>query len=310
MSKPPILAVAGPTASGKTDLALALAEKFDGEIVCCDSMQIYKHMKIGTAAPSGKELSMARHHLYNFIEPDMNYNAALYQEEARKAIGDILKRNKVPILCGGTGLYLKAALYDMNFSLASSDDEYRKELENIYKEKGGLYLHGLLREKDPESAEAIHANNVKRVIRALEIHHLSGVKKSAQKQEESKHYKDIYIIGLALERAVLYDRINRRVDKMIKDGLEDEVKSLLKAGVPKESNAMQAIGYKEWLDYFDKKTGFEECVLQIKQNSRHYAKRQITWFNTMEVAWYDYKTTLLHKYTNLFADIINFFFKS
>ena len=310
MSRLPVLAVAGPTASGKTGTALALTEEFGGEIVCCDSMQIYKHMKIGTAAPTKEELARAKHHLYNFVEPSINYNAALYQKVAREAIDDILDRNKVPILCGGTGLYLKAALYDVNFSLASSDDGYRKELERIYSKKGAKHLHDMLKKKDPESAEEIHENNVKRVMRALEIVHLSGVKKSAQKQEETKHYKDIYITGLSHERKSLYDRIDNRVDKMISDGLEQEVKNLLDMGVSKDTNAMQAIGYKQWLDYFDKKAGLDECVAQIKQNSRNYAKRQLTWFNRMDVAWYDYNITVLHKYTNLFTDITNFFFNS
>jgi tRNA dimethylallyltransferase len=310
LTKPLILAVVGPTASGKTDAALALAEKFGGEIVCCDSMQIYSHMKIGTAAPTDEELTRVRHHLYNFVNPSVNYNAALYQEEARKTIDDILKRNKVPILCGGTGLYLKAALFDMNFSLASSDDEYRGKLERLQREKGAQYLHDMLAEKDPKSAATIHSNNVKRVIRALEILHLSGVKKSDQMQEEKSHYKDFYIMGLAHERQALYDRINLRVDKMIKGGLEQEVRNLLDMGVSKKSNAMQAIGYKQWLDYFDKMISFEECVLKIKQASRNYAKRQLTWFNSMETVWYEYKTTVLHKYTNLFANITNFFFNS
>lgn len=310
MSKNPVLAIVGPTASGKTDASIALAQEFGGEIICCDSMQIYKHMKIGTAAPTDEELSRVRHHMYNFVEPTENYNAALYQKEARKVIDDILNRNKVPILCGGTGLYLKAALYDMNFSKASADDKYRKELENIYKEKGAKHLHDMLEKKDPESASAIHENNVKRVMRALEILHLSGVKKSDQKQEESKHYENSYIIGLSHERKALYDRINMRVDKMIGEGLEEEVKDLINTGVSKDNNAMQAIGYKEWLGYFDNKIGLDECVTQIKQNSRNYAKRQLTWFNRMDVTWYCYNTAYLHKYTNLFTDIKNLFFNS
>lgn len=303
MKKDKVLAVVGPTASGKTSVAIALAQKFDGEIVCCDSMQIYKHMKIGTASPTDNELSQAPHHLFNFLEPTQNYNAALYQEKTRPVIEDILSRNKVPILCGGTGLYVKAALYDMNFTTASSDEKYRIELEDIYKKKGAVYLHDILKQKDSESANNIHPNNVKRVIRALEILHLSGVKKSSQKQDEQLYYKNSIIMGINHVRDELYKRINMRVDMMIAQGLEREVRNLLDMGVSKKNNALQAIGYKEWLEYFDGDVTLEECIYQIKLNSRHYAKRQITWFNKMSVLWYDYNQIYLHNYTNIFDNL-------
>ncbi len=298
-----ILAVIGPTASGKTAASIALAKRFEGEIICCDSMQIYKHMKIGTASPNESELAQAKHHLFNCIEPSINYNAALYQKEARRIIDDILSRNKTPILCGGTGLYVKAALYDMNFPTANSDDSYRKKLEKLYDEKGAEYLHDLLKEKDSTSAKSIHANNVKRVIRALEIYHLSGVKKSEQKQEEKKYYGNSKIIALKHDRNQLYGRINKRVELMVEEGLEDEVKALVKIGISRERNAMQAIGYKEFLDFFDTKVTYEECIYNIKLNSRHYAKRQLTWFNRMDVAWYDYNETILQKYMNIIEDV-------
>jgi tRNA dimethylallyltransferase len=303
LKKDKVLAVVGPTASGKTSVAIALAQKFDGEIVCCDSMQIYKHMKIGTASPTDNELSQAPHHLFNFLEPTQNYNAALYQEKTRPVIEDILSRNKVPILCGGTGLYVKAALYDMNFTTASSDEKYRIELEDIYKKKGAVYLHDILKQKDSESANNIHPNNVKRVIRALEILHLSGVKKSSQKQDEQLYYKNSIIMGINHVRDELYKRINMRVDMMIAQGLEREVRNLLDMGVSKKNNALQAIGYKEWLEYFDGDVTLEECIYQIKLNSRHYAKRQITWFNKMSVLWYDYNQIYLHNYTNIFDNL-------
>ena len=303
MKKDTVLAVVGPTASGKTSIAIALAEKFDGEIVCCDSMQIYKHMKIGTASPTVDELALAPHHLFNFLEPTQNYNAALYQEKVRPVIEDILSRNKVPVLCGGTGLYVKAALYDMNFTSASSDEKYRLELENIYQTKGAVYLHDMLKQEDPESANNIHPNNVKRVIRALEILHLSGVKKSDQKQDEKLYYKNSIIMGIMHARRELYKRIDMRVDIMIKQGLEREARNLLDMGVRKENNAFQAIGYKEWLEYFDGNITLEECIYRIKLNSRHYAKRQFTWFNRMDVQWYDYNEIVLHNYTNIFDDL-------
>jgi len=297
-----VLAVIGPTASGKTATSLALSKEYNGEIVCCDSMQVYKHMKIGTASPTEDELNQAKHHLFNFVETTTNYNAALYQKDARDAIDDILKKGKVPILCGGTGLYLKAALYSVNFSLSSSDEDYRRSLEKLYQDKGAAHLHSMLEKKDPESAQNIHENNVKRIIRALEILHISGVKKSEQKQKEQKHYNS-FIVGLKHEREKLYERINKRVDMMVREGLEDEVRNLVEKGLPSKSNAMQAIGYKEWLDYFEGKINIEKCISNIKQNSRHYAKRQLTWFNKMDVTWYDYDFTTLHNYTNIFSDV-------
>ena len=303
MKKDTVLAVVGPTASGKTSVAIAIAQKFDGEIVCCDSMQIYKHMKIGTASPTKEELLQAPHHIFNFWEPTQNYNAALYQGKVRPVIEDILSRNKIPILCGGTGLYVKAALYDMNFTSASSDEGYRLKLEDIYEKEGAFYLHDMLKQKDSESANNIHPNNVKRVIRALEILHLSGVSKSEQKQDEKLYYNDSVIIGLKHVRAELYKRIDMRVDIMIEQGLEREVRNLIDMGVGKENNALQAIGYKEWLEYFDGNITLQECIYRIKLNSRHYAKRQLTWFNRMDVKWYDYSAVKLHNYTNIFDNL-------
>ena len=298
-----ILAVIGPTASGKTSLAIELAKKLSGEIVCCDSMQIYKHMKIGTASPTNEELARASHHLFNFVEPDQNYNAALYQKAARNKIDDILSREKVPILCGGTGLYLKAALFDINFTSASSDETYRKYLEELYKNNGADFLHEMLKKVDKQSADNIHKNNIKRVIRALEIAHLSGMNKSEQKQKEKLYYENSYIIGLSHERKVLYDRINKRVDIMIGEGLEDEAHALIEMLHGRKCNALAAIGYKEWVDFFEGRISKEVCIEIIKQNSRRYAKRQLTWFNAMNVQWFEFNTSILHKYQNI-IDII------
>ncbi len=300
-----IIAAVGPTASGKTSLSIKLAEELNGEIICCDSMQIYNHMKIGTASPTEEELKRAPHHLFNFIEPTIDYNAAMYQKAARLKINELLEKGKTPILCGGTGLYVKAALYDMNFTEASSDESYRAELEKLCEQKGVDYIYDILLDKDPESAKEIHKNNVKRVIRALEIYHLSGIKKSEQKQEERKFYPNAKIIALKHDRKDLYARIDKRVDLMIEDGLEDEVRNLLSIGVTEKNNAMKAIGYKEWIDYFNGNISLDKLIDNIKKNSRHYAKRQLTWFNRMDITWFEYDDNLNLTFQNILNSIQN-----
>jgi tRNA dimethylallyltransferase len=230
LSERKIIAVVGPTASGKTTAAINIANRFNGEIVCCDSMQVYKDMRIGTASATDEELAQAKHHMLSYVEPLDDYNAALYQKDARKVIEDIYDRGKIPILCGCTGLYAKSILYDMDFSTAVNDDAYRKKLQDIYEDKGVDYLYDMLKEVDIESANSIHKNNVKRVMRALEIYHVSGVAKSDQKQEEKEYYDKTCIIGLYHDRQKLYDRINMRVDIMVKEGLEQEARNLYNKG--------------------------------------------------------------------------------
>jgi tRNA dimethylallyltransferase len=243
--------------------------------------------------------------MLSYVEPLDDYNAALYQKDARKVIEDIYDRGKIPILCGGTGLYAKSILYDMDFSTAVNDDAYRKKLQDIYEDKGVDYLYDMLKEVDIESANSIHKNNVKRVMRALEIYHVSGVAKSDQKQEEKEYYDKTCIIGLYHDRQKLYDRINMRVDIMVKEGLEQEARNLYNKGCTLENNCMQAIGYKEYFQYFDGLISLDECIDKIKQSSRKYAKRQMTWFNKMDVKWFQFEETILQKHTNIYKYIIN-----
>lgn len=287
-SKIKIAAITGPTASGKTALAIRLANELNGEIISCDSMQIYKGMDIGTAKPTAEELSAAPHHLIDILPPDAPYSCSDYVKDAERAIEDITSRGKLPILCGGTGLYLDRLLKGGNDEDAACDEKVRAELKAFYEENGVDALYERLCELDPESAESIHKNNVKRVMRAIEICIVTGKKKS----EVDKHNStvtdkyDHRIITLAFnDRQVLYDRIDRRVDMMINEGLVEETKQLLSDGVFERSpTASQAIGYKELFPYLRREATLEECVEELKRSSRRYAKRQITWFSGKEYA--------------------------
>ena len=283
-----IIAVAGPTASGKTALSIAIAKKFGGEIVSADSMQIYKGMDIGTAKPDEEEMSGVVHHMLDIADPFKNYNVVNYKKDAERAIDDILSRGKLPVIAGGTGLYMDSVLNNVKFSKASEEaSDERKRLTGIYEEKGKEYIHSMLKDVDPESAEKIHPNNVRRVIRALEIYYTTG-KTMTQANEESvqpKKYNSL-IIGLGWDREVLNGRINERVDVMVEKGLADEVAALKKAGVPRNCTAMQAIGYKEMYTYLDGECTFSEAVEKIKLESRKYAKRQMTWLRrNKDIHW-------------------------
>ena len=285
-TKPRIIAVGGPTASGKSALALSLAERLNGEIISCDSMQIYKGMDIGTAKPTAEELSRVPHHMIDVCDPTVNYSAADWAEGAAKAIEDVIARGKAPVICGGTGMYLDALLRPSSFAetdIEREDSEaFRTEMTAFAEKMGNGALHGKLREVDPESAQAIHPNNVKRVIRALEIYHLTGITKTEADRRsvlgESPY--DCAVITLDYEsRDVLYERINRRVDVMLQEGLIDEIKSLLTAGkLTEDTTAAQAIGYKEVLLHLNGSLTLDEAAELIKKNTRNYAKRQITWF--------------------------------
>ncbi len=274
-----LIAVAGPTASGKTALAVELAKRLDGEVVSCDSMQIYKHMNIGTAKPTEEEKCGIVHHMIDIIEPWESYSVAAYAEAARRCIDDITERGKLPILAGGTGLYMDSVLNNTAFTEFETDMEYRRQLQSMAETDGEIAVHNMLKEKDPEAAEKIHPNNVKRVIRALEVCRATG-KTFTQVNLESVREPayDALVFGPNWDREVLYERINRRVDIMIESGLEDEVRQLTKMGLSPEHTAMQAIGYKELVQYFDGQLTFDEAVDKIKQESRRYAKRQMTWF--------------------------------
>ena len=287
MIKPKIICVVGPTASGKTDFAIDLARKNNGEVVSCDSMQIYRYMNIGTAKPSKEEMQGVPHHMLDFVDPRESYGVADFVKDARKCIEDILSREKLPILCGGTGLYVDSIVNQIEFSEEETDFAYREELNRLAEKEGVGAVHRLLQESDPIAAERIHPNNLKRVIRALEIQKTTGMTKTeADRHARKTPVYDAEIYGMELERGELYRRIDLRVDKMMEMGLLQEVEELLLLGIPKTATAMQAIGYKELVNYFDGKLSLQEAVEKIKQESRRYAKRQITWFRkNKKISW-------------------------
>lgn len=285
--KPKIYGVVGPTASGKTEYAIELAKKCGGEVVSCDSMQIYKHMDIGTAKPTQEEMDGIPHHMIDIAEPWESYSVARFVSEARACIDEVLERGRVPILCGGTGLYFDSVIKNIDFSEIESDPDYRSELMQTAKENGNEYVHDMLKKIDPKSAEAVHPNNLKRVIRALEIYKATGKTKTEIDRESVREsIYDAEIYGLNRPREELYERINRRVDIMLENGLLDEVKSLLEMGISRDATSMQAIGYKELAEYFEGSCKLFEAVEKIKQESRRYAKRQLTWFRkNKEIIW-------------------------
>ena len=280
MKKLPLIIVAGPTASGKTRLAIEIAKRFDGEIVSADSMQIYKYMDIGTAKPTAEEQAEAVHHLIDFVEPDKSYSVAEYVTDAHECIADIISRGKTPVMCGGTGLYIDSVANDITFGETEADYEIREELRKSAEENGAEYLIKMLAEFDPVSAERLHPNNIKRVIRAIEFYRLTGVPISEHQEETKKKESryDAVMFCLNWERETLYERINARVDIMMADGLPDEVKRLREMGYTRDMQSMQGIGYKEMLEYFDGEATLEDAVEAVKQGSRRYAKRQVTWF--------------------------------
>ena len=281
--KSKILAIAGPTASGKTALSIELAKRYNGEIVSCDSMQIYKGMDIGTAKPTEEEKQGIPHYMIDIVSPDENFSVAEYVKLSREYIEDILRRGKLPVLTGGTGLYLDSVINNTKFSDAKEDAEYRDSLYALAEKEGNGAVHKLLEEIDPLSAEKIHENNLRRVIRALEIFKTTG-KTMTQVNIESERETlyDALIIGIDMDRELLYERINKRVDIMLESGLLDEVKALMNKGFDKSSTAFQAIGYKEFISYFEGEISFAEAVEKVKQESRRYAKRQMTWFRRNE----------------------------
>ncbi|MBR4873118.1 MAG: tRNA (adenosine(37)-N6)-dimethylallyltransferase MiaA [Clostridia bacterium] len=274
--------IVGATASGKSALAMRIAEEIGGEIVSCDSMQIYRRMNIGTAKPTAEEQSRVRHHLIDVIEPWETFSCADYARLADEAIRDVIARGKTPIVCGGTGLYLDALLRGGLAEEADCDENYRNELNALAEEKGNDYVHGLLRDLDPESADAIHPNNRKRVIRALEICRVTGRKKSEIDRENSAFdgaYEPLAVGLFYTDRAVLYDRIDRRVDQMLREGLLDEVRALDAEGIFERSRtAAGAIGYKELLGFIRGEMTLAEASDTLKMATRRYAKRQCTWF--------------------------------
>lgn len=286
--KKPLIIIAGPTAVGKTAFSIKLAKALDGEIISADSMQVYKGMDIGTAKIKKEEMCGIPHFLIDEWEPDEEFNVTVFQQKAKEAIDDILSRGKIPIITGGTGFYIQSVLYDIDFSEEDNDYEYRHKLEKLAIEKGGHYLYEMLRRADEASAQAIHENNIKKVIRALEYYHLTGKKISEHnEQQRSKEspYQFIYFV-LTMDRETLYHRIDFRVDSMIKEGLLREVKALKEKGYHRNLVSMQGLGYKEILAYLEGEITLEEAVYIIKRETRHFAKRQLTWFKREKtVTW-------------------------
>lgn len=287
-NKGKLLVLIGPTAVGKTKLSIELAKKYNAEIISGDSMQIYKEMDIGTAKIHPDEMEGIPHHLLDIKEADESFSVAEFQQLVREKINDIHARGKLPMIVGGTGLYIQSVIYDYQFSDTVSDDGLRKILEEKAEQNGNEYVHKMLEQVDPESAERIHPNNIRRVIRAIEVFHCTGKTMSEYLQEQEKELiYDVALIGLTMDRDKLYERINLRVDLMMKIGLLHEVKTLHDRGL-KHAQSIQAIGYKELFEYLDGKVSLEEAIGNLKQNSRRYAKRQLTWFrNKMDVAWFD-----------------------
>jgi len=288
--KKPLIILTGPTAVGKTAASIGLAKAVGGEIISADSMQVYKEMDIGSAKITPEEMEGVPHHLVDVLEPEEEFNVVRFQELAKEAMKGIYERGHIPIVVGGTGFYIQALLYDIDFTENETDHTYRKELEQLAEEKGEEYLHKLLQEADSESAGQIHCHNVKRVIRALEFYHLSGKRISEhneKEREKTSPYHFAYFV-LTDERSHLYANIDKRVDLMIEQGLVDEVQKLKNMGFHRDMVSMQGLGYKEILDYLDGKTSLEEAIYIIKRETRHFAKRQLTWFRReRDVIWLD-----------------------
>ena len=283
-----ILVLAGPTAVGKTALSIELAKKLNGEIISTDSMQIYKYMDIGSAKITTEEMDGIKHHMIDVTTPDKPFSVVDFKNMAQPIIDDLLSKDKLPILTGGTGLYINALTCNMNFTDATNDEAYRLELEELAKEHGDIYIHNMLKDIDPVSYESIHPNNRKRVIRALEVC-LSGEKMNdfSKDLKFNEKYNPIIIV-LNREREHLYERINKRVDIMMDNGLINEVKNLLKMGYTKDMISMQGIGYKEIIKYLDGEYTLDEAIDIIKRDSRRYAKRQLTWFRRYDDAkWFN-----------------------
>lgn len=292
-----VIVIVGPTSVGKTKMGVELAKRINGEIISGDSMQIYKGMDIGTAKVTREEMSGIKHYLIDIKSPNEDYSVRDFQMMVRNCIEDITGRGKIPIIVGGTGLYIKAALYDYEFHESDIDHEIFKEK---YKDYSNQQLHQYLMNIDEKSAKQLHFNNRQRVLRAIEIYELSGRKKS-EILDEQKHIclYDACFIGLTLDRNVLYQRINNRVDKMCNDGLESEVRTLYQKGYQRNMQSMKAIGYKEWFDYFEGKTTKENVLETIKKNSRNYAKRQYTWFkNQFDMNWFNVDLSCFDKTVN------------
>ena len=293
MRKIPLVIIAGPTASGKTALSVNIAKALGGEIVSADSMQIYKYMNIGTAKPTEEEKQGIPHHMMDFLEPSVNFSVADYCEMAKKVIEDIDSRGKIPVMVGGTGLYIDSLAVGVDFGESDGDEDLRCELEALAEKEGNEAVHKILAEIDPETAEKYHPNNLRRIIRAIEVYKTQGVTVSEKAKEEKTSPYDAVYFCIDWDREVLYDRINRRVDIMVEDGLLDELKDLLSRNIDPKCTAMQSIGYKEFYGYLNGEMTLGEALDTIKQSSRRYAKRQLTWFRrNKDIHWLKPETAL------------------
>lgn len=301
-----MIILTGPTAVGKTALSIELAKRINGAVISADSMQVYKHMDIGSAKILPEEMQGIPHYMIDELEPEEEFHVVRFVEMAKKYLAEIYAAGKIPIIAGGTGFYIQALLYDIDFTDQESDEAFRSRLETLAKEQGREKLHEMLREVDPASAEAIHANNIKRVIRALEFYHLTGKRISEhneQERQKSSPYNFAYFV-LTDDRAKLYERIDKRVDHMIEQGLVDEVQKLKEMGCHRDMVAMQGLGYKEILAYLDGELTLEEAVYIIKRETRHFAKRQLTWFKReREVFWVE-KDAYNYQEDKMLEDII------
>lgn len=288
--KQPLIILTGPTAVGKTDLSIQLARQLNGAIISADSMQVYQYMDIGSAKIKPDEMQGIKHYLIDICLPDEEFNIVHFQKNAKKSIREIYADGKIPIITGGTGFYIQSVLYDIDFSSEDSSGEYRKQLEQLAEERGGQFLHDMLLKIDPESAAAIHANNRKRVIRALEFYKLTGqrISEHNKKEREKKSPYNFAYFVLNDKRERLYERIEHRVDAMLKEGLVEEVRKLKDMGYTADMVSMQGLGYKELFPYLEGMCTLDEAVNVIKRDTRHFAKRQLTWFRQeKDVIWVD-----------------------
>ena len=289
-TKEKLIVILGATAVGKTQLSIDLAKELHTQIISGDSMLVYKGFDIGTAKPTKEEMSQVPHHVIDILEPNQNFNVTDFHAEAKKWITDINNCGKIPILAGGTGLYIKSLLEGYQFNQTSGDLSYRQHLEALSKEHGREYVHNMLREIDPDTANRLHINNFNRIIRALEVHHLGKESISQENQfaQSGELSYDVYVIGLKRERSILYERINKRVDIMIEQGFVDEVKSLLAQGIDINCQPMKGIGYREIASYLNGEISLEKAIEEMKKATRHFAKRQFTWYKKMPyINWYD-----------------------
>ncbi|WP_019534171.1 tRNA (adenosine(37)-N6)-dimethylallyltransferase MiaA [Paenibacillus ginsengihumi] len=289
MLKEKLLVLVGPTAVGKTKLSLTLAERYDAEIISGDSMQVYRGMDIGTAKATTEERARVPHHMIDIHDPDYPFSVAEFQQRTEGLIRDINGRGKLPFIVGGTGLYIESVCYRFQFGQGGSDEAFRAEMQAYAEARGAEALHARLREVDPEMAEKLHPNDLRRVIRALEVHHLTGERLSEQLKGQKKQTPyELCIIGLTMDRALLYNRIEKRIDQMIEEGLVDEVRSLLNRGYGKDLVSMQGLGYKEIALFLEGRCTLDEAVELLKRNTRRFAKRQLSWFRHMQdIQWVD-----------------------